>query len=93
MLINRLIKLSLTLLLGLSFAVYSQTFEGDDNESISTQEASQNNAETASNETGQEANTAAAPTLPGPINSGNFDPFTPSEDISEDYSVPFPVDI
>jgi|MEHZ01.5.fsa_nt_MEHZ011494310.1_5 hypothetical protein len=27
------------------------------------------------------------------IEQGNFDSFVPSEDISEDYSVPFPVDI
>lgn len=76
-----------TVLLTASLA-FGQTFDNPDAETDSIE--SDVSAEVAA-ETEQEPEEIVVDLID--IEQGNFDSFVPSEDISEDYSVPFPVDI
>lgn len=86
-----LVRLKATLLclvLVTASLAFGQTFDNPDAEADSIE--SDVSAEVGT-ETEQELEEIVVDVID--IEQGNFDSFVPSEDISEDYSVPFPVDI
>jgi len=85
-----LLTLSVLVLISVPVPVFSQTFE-DPQQPVEPLDAADEPApetEVVLDESIEEALQAAETT-----DQEEFDSFVPSEDISEDYSVPFPVDI
>lgn len=105
---NSLLSLAVCLILGSGLAsmAMAQTFENPDAESSDglldevEQSTPENNQidedllEDVIAQQGDETQSASEDVFTeADIDSGEFDSFVPSEDISEDFSVPFPVDI
>lgn len=84
------ILLSLVLLTGA--LAYGQTFENPDTEAEIETESIEPEPALDSDDV-QEPEQEQIVIDASVIEQGDFNPFVPSEDISEDYSVPFPVDI
>ena len=77
-----------------SLSTLSQTFEGADEEvEPSVDSISNTEATLEGNENSVEDISIDIPIDSTPEDADDFETFIPSEDISEDYSVPFPVDI
>ncbi len=72
---------------------HSQTFDNPDVDAETDIEATELEAPLAEEDQIQNAEPEPIIVDAGVIEQGDFNPFVPSEDISEDYSVPFPVDI
>ena len=89
------IKFSILCFLGiLSLSTLSQTFEGADEELEPSLDSGSNTESTLEdNESDAEDEGINIPVDNIPEDAADFETFIPSEDISEDYSVPFPVDI
>ena len=91
LLINRPLRAFLCTFLVFSGAIVTgQTFEDDGGElgSANSSEESVQAADTTNNESSEDDVVYSLPDNPE-----DFSTFTPSEGISEDFSVPFPVDI
>lgn len=86
------ILLSLVLLTGV--LAYGQTFENPETEAETETETESIESEPVlDSDDVQEPEQEQIVIDASVIEQGDFNPFVPSEDISEDYSVPFPVDI
>lgn len=82
------------LLTSFTLSTSSQTFENNDEELEPSLDTSSNVEDTLeTNEANLEDTDIDIPVDNIPEDPGSFETFIPSEDISEDYSVPFPVDI